>query len=397
MTGRVRVLVTDAGSTKALAVVRALGPEYEVWTTSRWRGALASWSRYATRHLEIDTNPASGFAPRLLAECVRHAVKVVITPEERSSLLVARAQQDFESAGVRLTTAPLSAIEIAMDKARTAGAARAAGVALPRTVIPESATAAVAEAAGLGYPVVVKPRFSHFWTGSDFISTDGVAYANNAADLARVMAATDPALPLPLLQEFVAGRGLGIFLLIGGDGSLLAEFAHERIRDLRPTGSGSVVRRSVPVNPELREAALRLLRHVGWRGAAMVEFRGDASGGTPMLMEINGRLWGSLQLATDAGVNFPKLLVQDALGEPVAPVREYRSGVVLRWWLGDFARLVRVFRGRPRGFTGPFPGRLASLREFLGPQAPGTRAEILRWDDPLPAVGEIVGAVTGRR
>ena len=44
------------------------------------------------------------------------------------------------------------------------------------------------------------------------------------------------------------GHGKGVFLLVDGEGRLCAEFAHERIRDYRPTGSGSVLRRSRPVS-----------------------------------------------------------------------------------------------------------------------------------------------------
>ncbi len=51
----------------------------------------------------------------------------------------------------------------------------------------------------------------------------------------------------------------------------------------------------------------------------MVEFKADARTGTPYLMEINGRFWGSLQLAIDAGVDFPAILVAAALGAPIPP------------------------------------------------------------------------------
>jgi predicted ATP-grasp superfamily ATP-dependent carboligase len=381
--------------TKALAVVRALGAEYDVCTTSAGRAPLAAWSRYSGRHVPIATAPAT-FAADILALCAREGIAVVVPPEERSSFLLARAREQFEAAGVRIACAPLPALEVAMDKARTLAASRDAGVATPRSATLTSVTDAPAAARGLGYPVVVKPTHSHFWTGERFVSTDGVRYAADESQLRAALATDDPALPPPLLQEFVPGKGLGIFLLLGQDGTLLAEFAHERIRDIRPTGSGSVVRRSIVVDPALREAALRLLRAIGWRGPAMVEFRGDERDGVPKIMEINGRLWGSLQLATDSGVNFPRLMVRDALGLPAEPVPSYRTGVVLRWWLGDLVRLARVFRGPPSGYTGRFPTRAEALREFLGTQPPGTRAEVLRWDDPLPAVGEILGAMTRR-
>jgi predicted ATP-grasp superfamily ATP-dependent carboligase len=292
-----------------------------------------------------------------------------------------------------------------MDKARTIEAAREAGVPVPKTTAlrgdPSSAPPTRDDilnvAREIGFPLVIKPRFSHYWTGERFVSTDGVRYAGSEAELLAALDAMPKDAPLPLLQEFVPGKGFGVFLFVGADGSVRAEFAHERLRDLRPTGSGSVLRQSVPVDPKLRDLAVRLLHHIGWRGAAMVEFRSDERDGEPKLMEINGRLWGSLQLATDAGVNFPLLLVRDALGQSNGSATGYQSGVVVRWWLGDLARLFRVFKGRPAGFAGDFPSPVQAVKDFLGKQPKGTRHEIFRWNDPLPAIGEIVSVIARDR
>ena len=121
----------------------------------------------------------------------------------------------------------------------------------------------------------------------------------------------------------------------------------------------------------------------------MVEFRIHESSKVPYLMEINGRFWGSLQLAIDAGVNFPRILIDVTLGKSVDPPK-YRAGVLVRWWLGDLIRTLHILRGKPRGFTGSFPARMAGIKEFLGRQAPGTLNQVFRPDDPWPALGEIL-------
>jgi predicted ATP-grasp superfamily ATP-dependent carboligase len=147
------------------------------------------------------------------------------------------------------------------------------------------------------------------------------------------------------------------------------------------------LRKSAAVDPHLRDLSLQLLRRIGARGVAMVEFRVDSRTGEPYLMEINGRFWGSLQLAIDAGVNFPRLLVDLALGRPVKKP-SYQENVVLRWWIGDLVRTLRVHKGKPVGYIGTFPSRLSALHEFLGPQPAGTRNEILRWSDWRPSFVE---------
>ena len=134
--------------------------------------------------------------------------------------------------------------------------------------------------------------------------------------------------------------------------------------------------------------------HVVFVGVVrVVEYRIEEGTGEPLLMEVNGRFWGSLQLATDSGVNFPRLLAEIALGStPRAPT--YREGVAVRWWMGDLLRTLRVFKGRPKGFPGRFPSRWSAIRDLLGRQPAGTRNEVLRREDPWPAVAEILKGVT---
>jgi predicted ATP-grasp superfamily ATP-dependent carboligase len=108
-----------------------------------------------------------------------------------------------------------------------------------------------------------------------------------------------------LVQERVEGEGVGVFVLVW-DGVLQAVVGHRRIREKPPSGGVSVMRESTTVEPVLLERSLGLLRDLGWEnGVAMVEYKVDPKSGQTWLMEINGRFWGSLQMAVDAGVDFP--------------------------------------------------------------------------------------------
>ena len=93
----------------------------------------------------------------------------------------------------------------------------------------------------------------------------------------------------------------------------------------------------------------------------MVEFRDDGVN-PPCLIEINGRFWGSLQLAIDAGVNFPVLWVSLLEGRTVEPQTSYREGVTLRWLWGDAKRFARILRGAPQGYPGKYPSVFQAVR-----------------------------------
>src|SRR5213076_2792369 len=161
----------------------------------------------------------------------------------------------------------------------------------------------------------------------------------------------------------------------------LAWFAHERLRDVRPSGSGSSLRRSVALDPRLQTRAERLLCEMQWHGPAMVEFRDDGTG-APWLMEVNGRFWGSLQLSIAAGRDFPRLWIEILTAKPVQPPAAYREGVTLRWLWGDVKRLLHILAGRPAGYPGAYPSVAEGLREMFGRQPPGTRLEV--WDPTDP-------------
>lgn len=124
----------------------------------------------------------------------------------------------------------------------------------------------------------------------------------------------------------------------------------------------------------------------------MVEYKVDERTGTPYLMEVNGRFWGSLQLAVDAGVDFPVLLLSAATGEPAEPVNAYTAGVRSRWWWGDVDHLIaRLRRSRAELSLPPeAPGRWRALRDFFTIHFGRDREEILRLDDPRPFFRESV-------
>jgi hypothetical protein len=124
----------------------------------------------------------------------------------------------------------------------------------------------------------------------------------------------------------------------------------------------------------------------------MVEFRDDG-GAEPYLIEVNGRFWTSLQLAIEAGVDFPRLWAAVLSGEPIDGAPGYVTGKTVRWLWGDVKRFMFILAGPPPGYTGAFPGRWQGMRELFGAQPPGTRLEIWQVSDPWPAVGEWVEGV----
>jgi len=361
-----RVLVLEGGTTQALACVRALGRAgHTVFVAGIERRPLAAWSRSCSDRYRLADDTLPAFAA-LRGWAVERGVQIVLPQGERSCILSNLQRDDWEAQGITVGCGPADLLLRAFDKPRTLELAEACGVRVPPRHVPISLADGRTAAEELGYPVVVKPRFSHFWEQGRFISGTGSRYAHDAAELEASLRAGRQGALWPLIQGFVPGTGKGVFALCD-HGTPVAWFAHERLRDVRPSGSGSSLRRSIPIDPRLQEPAARLLASLGWHGPVMVEFRDDGTS-EPCLIEVNGRFWGSLELAVASGVDFPNLWLRLLRGEHLEPPPRYKTGVTQRWVWGDMLRVGHILKGRPAGYPGPFPTLVGGLREIVGPQ-----------------------------
>ena len=378
-------LLTPGDLRSALAVTRSLGRRgIKVTVADEGGKSLAGTSRYCQASVRVPSAARSGeaFVSAIRQEVARGKHRVVIPADDISLSLIAQARSEFEG----LTALPLpdfETVQTAHDKGALTALAAEAAIPVPRTVIlrgPADLEGAINQ---VGFPAVVKARVSRFLHGGQWKTGGAVHYVRTAAELDDAFRAVHAVVPCPLVQEHIPGDGRGVFVLMNR-GRLRAAFAHRRLREKPPSGGVSVLSESIGLDPKLLEHAERILEALKWHGVAMVEFKHDSRDGVTKLLEINGRFWGSLQLAVDSGVDFPYLLYRLAVDGDIDPVFTYRVGVRLRWWLGDLDWLLIRLRER-----GSLARRLKALPEFLRPAGRGTRAEVFRPDDPAPAIREL--------
>ena len=377
------VLVTDGEQRAALAVVRSLGRAGHTVNACSVRGSsLAGASRYCSSDVRVPdalSDPA-GFAAAIRGLTEALHIDTLLPISEPALLAILGARDSLP--GVMIPFPSPQSFRDICDKALVLGRARELGIAVPQqTILSHAGDPA---AATLAYPVALKPARSVGEQDGRRVKV-GVRYAADAAALHRRLAEFSPAAYPLLAQQRITGPGIGVFLL-RWNGQILAAFAHRRIREKPPSGGVSVYRESTALDPDLLDQSRRLLESFDWSGVAMIEYKLDERTGTPYLMEINGRFWGSLQLAIDAGVDFPTLLIDAAAGTPRPPVLTWKLGVRSRWWWGDVDQLLARLRHSAARLNLPpgEPGRLGALARFLLLWRPGDRNEILRLSDPRP-------------
>jgi predicted ATP-grasp superfamily ATP-dependent carboligase len=386
-----RVFVTDGEQRPALAIVRSLARHgVSVVVGSDQPVSLSSCSRYCSGRV---TYPSPYSAPdrftRWLEDFLaRERIDAVLPVTDVTMHLVTRnaaALRRFSA----LPVPRFEAFDFISDKGRLVEWAAQCGVRAPRTEFVDGERGLHAVIDRVAYPAVVKPVRSRYLTATGWHGT-GVHYAGSRDDLLKLYEHVDYLSALPsLIQERISGPGVGMFVLFDR-GRPIADFAHRRLREKPPSGGVSVLRESVPVDPVLRRWASRLLEPLDWHGVAMLEFKRDAVSGDPYLIEVNGRFWGSLQLAIDAGLDFPWLSLQLALGATPALTPAYREGVRSRWLLGDLDHLLLRLTRTARELQMPDApaARPQAVRDFLKCFGRDLHYEVEKLADPGPALFE---------
>jgi predicted ATP-grasp superfamily ATP-dependent carboligase len=387
---RRRVLVTDASRSAAIAIIRSLGLRGLHVTAADSEGRSPGfYSRYASARLRYPsprTDP-EGTLEALLGAAQRERVELVVPVGDELAFLLSEERDRFD--GVSALALPSrDAYAATRDKLATVELARALGVPVPRTEMVSTVEEGHKAGASLGWPVVVKPRWSSTRVGRS-VEHYEVSYAEDSAGLEAELGGLGGRLQV-LLQEYCPGEGHGVELLLHR-GRPLAAFQHRRLHEVPITGGASSFRESVPLHPTLYDYATRLLAALDWTGLAMVEFKLGEDG--PRLMEINGRVWGSLALAIKSGIDFPGRMADLYLtGAPEngrEPDTSYEVGVRSRNLDLEVLWIASTLRGREGRRLVDVPPRRHALQAALRLAYPKDGFDVFARDDPRLSLAEI--------
>jgi predicted ATP-grasp superfamily ATP-dependent carboligase len=258
------------------------------------------------------------------------------------------------------------------DKEQQLRAAWRADVDTPRTAFVASRDDLAEAAAGLEFPAIFKPVESLAFKQR---FARPVLEIGSRAELEAVYERVADCGTL-MLQEIVPGDDDSLWTVgsyVDARSEPLAVFTGRKLRQHPRMFGTARFAESVWV-PELADAALRLLKELGYHGVTQVEFKRDPRDGAYKLMEVNARHWLWHALATNCGVNLSLVAYKDAIGEPFEAPRQIDG----RKWILATKDLPDTLREARRGEISPVDWARS---------LPGTRVDGL-WSaaDPLPGI-----------
>lgn len=194
----------------------------------------------------------------------------------------------------------------------------------------------------VGFPALIKPDYS--------VGARGITRVNSIEDLKENYPATSEKYGPCTLQELIENQEYyyNVMLYRDRNGRFLGHTILKIVR-MYPVAAGSSSCGITVENEELLNICKDCLDKLSWVGMADFDVLQRLDNGEYKIIEINPRVPASLRAASISGVNFPEIIVMDAVGLEV-PKYDYSTGNVLRYMGIDILWLLkspRRFKSKP--------------------------------------------------
>jgi carbamoyl-phosphate synthase large subunit len=305
-----KILVTGAGGAAAVSVWKSLNTVSQLHMGDMDDCASGLYLVPAAQRVLLPRGDAPGFASFLLALCKARGIELLIPTVDAELLPLALARDAFTQAGVQLAVAEPDVLRIIRDKDALLG--KATGV----VPVPWSVIWRDQDAQDLpSFPAFAKPR-----AGS---GSRDLMKINTPEDLGAV-----PRDGEFVVQEWLPGEEYSVDVYVSRSGQALASVPRIRMK----TDSGIAVTARTVLASDVAQYAINLVKALGLPLVANVQFRRDAQG-VAKLLEINPRFPGTLPLTAAAGIDIPKLMLDDYSGRPLPKdILPFKEVMTVRYW-----------------------------------------------------------------
>lgn len=363
MPTRPRVLIVDRRAVMGTEVCRAVAAQGCIADVFAERGSPAFLSRFCSgRFVSPPFEKSDEFRAALSALVAANSYSAIHICHEEILAWILPLLGRGEWKG--FLHPPIERIETALSKNAMLSVATQAGVALPRTTIPRDENELADIARDFGLPIVIK--------GDTGESGETVRIVWDATELAakyrEVCAHESRPGSRPAVQEFVRGPAYSVGGLYQSGRALRVIVHRKLVRYPYPWG-GRTVRGITEDSPETCREAFKIFEALEYTGLGHVEFIRDQRDGQLKFLEVNPRVWGTIGVAQQAGVDLFTPYRQLAAGLQVKPDLHFRSGVVFHRMLREI-RLMREHPQRVFGF----------IKDSIDPRV---RSDFM-WTDPGP-------------
>lgn len=258
---------------------------------------------------------ADDYIDRTLEICHKYKINAVISLNDLELPVLAKNRQRFELEGVKLIVSSSEVIDICFDKYRTAQYIESIGLKSPKTFVNPDRAIEALKNGGLAFPLVLKPRW-----GSGSI---GIEFVNNIDELRDVYAqllkkvrksilgTASQESEYILIQEAINGQEYGMDVMNDLNGNNRGVSVKMKLA----MRAGETDKARTVDNAAIRTIGRKLgesLSHIGNLDVDVFERDGQY-----YVLELNPRFGGGFPFSYEAGVNFPKAIIEWLKGNEI--------------------------------------------------------------------------------
>lgn len=379
------MLIVNAPNRNVLASMRSLGKSgypFEIHMLNQSAKNVAQnvlKTKYLARmsHVVDPSEDFEEFKKTVLQYCRQHNIQVVLGYGFKSVVAMSRFKQEFEELGVVAPLPDFEAVMKAHDKEECFKLCKKKKIPAPKTYFHKNLGDLLRKK--ITYPVIIKARRN---SGIE----DGLRVAHNRKELVKhykKMHALGRSnfiqdFTRPVVQEFIKGKIYDACFFI--DKGNVHDFVFQR-RIVSQNGSIGPGMFNETLDGDLKDEAFdlgkKILKKIGWDGSCQVELIYDEKRKHFKLIEVNPKLWGTLELSIRSGVDFPLDMIRHYYFKEQVKMHPYRKIKFI--WVYD-SLLSRL----------GFASELGLLRIFSLAWKYENEVHI---EDPLPELYIILGMI----
>ena len=343
-------LVVHAETETSLAVIRSLGRQgIPITASSNTTVVKGLWSKYVTHRLRAPSSENPQEVVDWLIENAKNNLFEIFLPVGDDYMWIAAHYNGILSKYMKIPIASKEVVDITLFKEQTYKSCERYSIPYPKTYFIKSIDEVNNLANKIEYPVIIKSRISFGVTPR----IKGVLI-KNSKELLRKYVLSKPAdflrgynhIEYPLIQEFIPGGMRNLYTVstfMNKKSHPVAIFCGRKIRQL-PVDAGSCCMAECSYDEQAIKTSIKLLKKIGWCGAAEVEIKKDERTGEFKIIEINPRPYSWIWLAVQCGIDIPYLWYRSAIEDIDDETKISKSDLAYVYYLRDTIWLLTQLR-----------------------------------------------------
>jgi len=340
----VKLLIVNQPGRNVLASIRSMGKsDYSIdidiaYQKSKNLKDVLLKSKYINR-VFFTINPVNNyllFKDQIMNLIIKYEYDFILPYGVKTTVALSKFRDEIISKKCIIPIPKFETLIVAHDKEFCLRHTQNIGLSIPKTYFHKDIESLFLQK--IEYPVIVKarrnsgihPGFEIAYSETDlwikYQKIDSIKTNSFIIDFQR-----------PVVQEFIDGDVYDANFFIV-DGKVLAFTFQQRVKCIEGNIGAGIINKTL--NDRLKDSAFdfgrKLLQSLNWIGSCMVELILDRKSGEFKLIEINPKLWGTLELSIRAGVDFPLAMIKYFCFKEEVKLLNYKE--ISFYWIWDIIR-----------------------------------------------------------